>query len=350
MYFATIDCGTTNSRVYILNDHAEVIHKGLKQVGVKDTAVNGSNTLLKEGLKELFENTVREAGLDLKDIKFAITSGMITSEIGLMEIPHLVAPAGIDELAASITPVQDLAIFPVAVPLLFIRGIKNNYPPNATYRQIRMVDFMRGEETQMMGLLALYPEVALPLTAVTFSSHTKYFSINADRKIAGSLTTISGQIFEAIKERTFVGKSIASPSGDEAANEDFFEPAVVEAAYDSVLNAGFLRTLMMPRFMEVLLKEPWYIRRQFIDAAIVAEDLRALNDFDLLGFPSKTSFVLIGYKRRCRIFKYLLQKFYGIKQVQEIIEKDQVDLLSIRGAIAIAEKAGYLENYGHSRQ
>jgi 2-dehydro-3-deoxygalactonokinase len=342
MYFATIDCGTTNSRVYILNDAANVIYKGTKQVGVKDTAVNGSNHILKAGLKELFEDTVREAGLDLKDIKFAVSSGMITSELGLMEIPHLGAPAGIAELASGITPVHDRTIFPVDVPLLFIRGIKNSYPANATYREIRMVDFMRGEETQLMGLLSLYPESPLPLTVVTFSSHTKYFSINANRKIAGSLTTISGQLFEAIKERTFVGKSIVGPDGDDDVYEDFFEPPVIEAAYDAVLHAGFLRTLMMPRFMEVLLNEPWYIRRLFIDATIVAEDLRAFNDFSLLGFPPDAGFVLIGYKRRCRIFKYLLQKFYGIKEVQEIVAEDQIDLLSIRGAVAIAAKAEYL--------
>jgi len=319
----------------------EVVHKGLKQVGVKDTAVNGSNSVLKEGLKEVFEKTVSEAGLKVKDIKFAVTSGMITSEIGLKEIPHLWAPVGIDELAEGITPVRDDAVFPVDVPLLFIRGIKNKYPSNATYRDIRMVDFMRGEETQMAGLLTLYPKLPLPITAVVLSSHTKYISINNEKKITGSCTTISGQTFEAIKERTFIGKSIASPDGKE--DEDFFEPAVIDAAYDSTLNAGFLRTLMMPRFLEVLLKEPWYIRRQFIDATIVAEDLRALNDFDLLGLSKKATFVLIGYKRRCKIFKYLLQKYFGITEVKEIFEKDEVDMLSIRGAVTIAEKAGYLK-------
>jgi 2-dehydro-3-deoxygalactonokinase len=116
----------------------------------------------------------------------------------------------------------------------------------------------------------------------------------------------------------------------------------VEAAYDAVLHAGFLRALMMPRFMEVLLNDPWYIRRLFIDATIIAEDLRVLNDFNLLGFPEDINFVLVGYKQRCRIFKYLLQKYYGIKVVQEIVAKDQVDLLNIRGAVAIAAKAGYL--------
>lgn len=155
MYFAIIDCGTTNSRVYILNGKFDVIYKGIKQIGVKDTAVTGSNRILKEGLKELLENTIFKAGMNLKDIEFAITSGMITSEIGLMEIPHLWAPAGIDELSKSITPIQNTELFPVDIPLIFIRGIKNQYPPNANYRDIRMVDFMRGEETQMAGLFSL---------------------------------------------------------------------------------------------------------------------------------------------------------------------------------------------------
>jgi 2-dehydro-3-deoxygalactonokinase len=204
-----------------------------------------------------------------------------------------------------------------------------------------MVDFMRGEETQMAGLMKLYPELPLPIIAVVLSSHTKYISINVEKKITGSCTTISGQIFDAIKDYTSVGKSIISPDGTE--DDDFFEPSVIEAAYDSTLHAGFLRTLMMPRFLEVLLKEPWHIRRQFIDATIVAEDLRAVNDFDLLNLPKKATFVLIGYKRRCKIFKYLLQKFYGITEVKEIFEKDEVDMLSIRGAVTIAEKAGYLK-------
>lgn len=90
----------------------------------------------------------------------------------------------------------------------------------------------------------------------------------------------------------FMGKSIASPDG--IVVDDFFEPSVSDVAYEAVLHAGFLRTLMMPRFMEVLLEEPWYIRRQFIDAAKV------------------------------------------------IFEKTEVDMLSIKGAVMIAKKAGYL--------
>jgi len=89
MHFAVIDCGTTNSRMYILNEQFKIISKGYKKIGVRDTAINGSNKILKIGLKELFESTLNSAGLKISEVKFAITFGMITSEIGLIEIPHL---------------------------------------------------------------------------------------------------------------------------------------------------------------------------------------------------------------------------------------------------------------------
>jgi len=338
--FATIDCGTTNSRVYVLDERLRVAAKGAKKVGVRDTAITGSRRALREGLKELFEETVREAGLRVQDLACAVTSGMITSEIGLLEIPHLWAPAGIDDLAAHVTPVRDPEVFPVDVELVFIRGLKNAYPADASYRAIRRIDFMRGEETQIMGLLALPGTPAPPLTAVVLSSHTKYIAVTADRKIAGSLTTLSGQVFEAIRHGTSIGKSIEAPE----AEPDNLDTEVMDTAYDAVAHAGFLRTLIMPRFMEVLLGVPAPARRLFLDAAIAAEDLRVLRDFPLLGFSSDTPFVLVGHATRCRIFRYLLTRYVGLtRDISEVSEAEEVDRLSILGAAAIARRAGYLE-------
>ena len=65
MNLATIDCGTTNSRVYIVNEGAEILGKAAKKVGVRDTAIHGSNEVLKEGLKEIFYQSLENAKLQL---------------------------------------------------------------------------------------------------------------------------------------------------------------------------------------------------------------------------------------------------------------------------------------------
>ncbi len=333
MYFATIDCGTTNSRVYVLNEDLEVVNRGEKKVGVKDTAINGSNQVLKNGLKDVFIKTVTEAGLNTEEIKFVITSGMITSEIGLIEIPHLWAPAGLKELAENIKVVNDKEVFPVDVPMIFIRGIKNFFPEKTTYRDIRKIDFMRGEETQAVGLLTLYPDLELPINLVVLSSHTKYIHINAGQKVCGSLTTMSGQVYEAVRKETFVGKSIQGDN--DGSEDDYFNEEIIETAYDSVMNSGFIRTLLMPRFMEVLLKTTWYERKLFVEAAIIAEDLRALNEYDNLQFSRDCGFILVGHEIRCRVMAYLLEKYLNVSNIKMVYNKVEIDRLSIEGAIAI---------------
>jgi 2-dehydro-3-deoxygalactonokinase len=346
MYFATIDCGTTNSRVYVLDEHLRVVAKGSKKVGVRDTAITGSKQVLQQGLTEVFERTVRDAGLRIRDLACAVTSGMITSEIGLREIPHLWAPAGVEELAAHVEPVRDPAVFPPDVEVVFIRGIKNPYPPEATYRDIRRIDFMRGEETQVIGLLTLPIAPPPPLTAVVLSSHTKYIPIRADGRIAGSITTLSGQLFEAIRQGTSIGKSVEAP---ELQDGDDLELGVVDTAYDAVTEAGFLRTLLMPRFLEVLLHVPGPARRLFLEAAIAAEDLRALRDLSLIDGPTDTPFVLVGHASRCRIFRHLLMRHCGAaREIRTITDPEDIDRLSIAGAVTIARRAGYLRGVNNA--
>ena len=345
MHFATIDCGTTNSRVYVLDDGMRIVHKGTRKVGVRDPAITGSKQALRDGLAALFATVVAEAGLRVEDVRFAITSGMITSEIGLQEIPHLWAPAGLSELAESLTVTEDRSVFPLDLPLVFIRGIKNPYPPETTYEDIRRIDFMRGEETQVVGLLTRPDMPRPPLTAIVLSSHTKYIHVRDDRRIAGSLTTLSGQVFEAILQATSIGKSITAEGEPDA--KDL--PLAVKTAYEAVHHAGFLRALLMPRFMEVLLKVPAEIRRTFVEAAIVAEDLRALQDFPLLGFPRGCPMVLIGSPSRCRVFREVLALAAAAGPVVvEISAEDAVDRLSIEGAVAIARRAGWLTGGTHA--
>ena len=117
MYIASIDCGTTNTRVYILEQQGQIISKGYKQVGVRDTSITGSSEVLKQGIQEALLQALEAAALTPGDITFAITAGMITSEIGLLEVPHLWAPAGSGALAAGLVKVEPSRILPFPFPI-----------------------------------------------------------------------------------------------------------------------------------------------------------------------------------------------------------------------------------------
>ena len=87
MYIATLDCGTTNTRLYIVDENANVLTRTSQKVGVRDTAISGSNQVLKDGIRDVFQRAVAEAGISPSDIRCILSSGMITSELGLVEIP-----------------------------------------------------------------------------------------------------------------------------------------------------------------------------------------------------------------------------------------------------------------------
>jgi 2-dehydro-3-deoxygalactonokinase len=317
------------------------VAKASRKLGIRDAVIIGSNEILKNWLKEIFYQALNQTDLELKDIAFGISSGMITSEIGLMEIPHLWAPVHTDDLAKNIERVHDLSVFPVDIDLYFIRGIKNRYDPQtAGIGAVGDLDFMRGEETQIAGLLSSY-DVELPVTVVILSSHTKFVSIDKGGSILGSLTTLSGQLYEAIIRETSIGKSLMRD--DDSGDEHYFDREVVQVAYEWVKRSGFTRAMLMPRFLDVLLKTKWYERMLFVGAAIASEDLGVLDGFSALEFPLDTNFILCGSERRCAIYDYLLREKVKInRNILAITSTEDIDMLSVQGAIYIARTAGLL--------
>lgn len=333
--FAVIDCGTTMSRIYIVNEQGQIIASGRKKVGVRDTSITGSREKLRNGVSDLFFEILKENSIPNEKVAFAIASGMITSEIGLIDIPHLVAPVGLQQLANGIEKVEDDAVLPIGRPVYFVRGIRNHYPDHVRASDLRQVDFMRGEEVQCIGVMNSR-SIVLPGNIVALSSHTKIMYINERGQIEASNTTISGQLYEALKNSTNIGKSIILREGDEPGGYSFEE--LVEIATNCVRHAGLARTMLMPRFLEVLMKTSGEERMLFIDAAIAADDLNAFREMREQGYISNY-YLLYGHEHRCKLYSYMLRQEFGDQLVIESIsETEQLDQLTVSGSIAVALK------------
>lgn len=331
---AIIDCGTTNTRMFILDGNGKIVAEKTKKIGVRDTSMTGSRDALKNGVEELYRTTIRENNIDSSEVEFAIASGMITSEIGLIEIPHLVAPVGLQGLAGHIEKVFDKNVIDLGIPVYFIRGVRNNYPADAGIQELRQVDFMRGEEVQCMGILSeLKPH--LPVNVVVFSSHTKIIHIDEQGRISHCISTISGQQYEALKAATNVGKSIESRENEPKGQYTFEE--IVSTAQDCVNKAGIVRTMLMPRFMEVLLKTTSAERRLFVDAAIAEDDMRAFEEFNAQGCAA-SEYILFGHKQRCELYTYLIHQRFGQDvKIRSIDDYDKIFDLTIKGVLAVAQ-------------
>jgi 2-dehydro-3-deoxygalactonokinase len=179
---------------------------------------------------------------------------------------------------------------------------------------------------------------------VVLSSHTKFIPIDSQKNILGSITTVSGQVYEAIIKETFVGKSVRKECDVDIKvdDENYFNEEIIDSAYSWVRKSGFLRSLLLPRFMDVLLKTKWYERKLFVEAIIASEDIEAMAQLEKYKLALDGTFILIGPVQRTLVYQYLLNKKKSIKKIIKITNKQDVDKLSINGSLFLAKLAGLI--------
>ena len=86
-FFAILDMGTTNTRLTVTDSSCKVHYSVKREFGVKDRAATGSREILIKKLKQLTGEITQNTGISINQIEYMLCSGMITSEIGLIEIP-----------------------------------------------------------------------------------------------------------------------------------------------------------------------------------------------------------------------------------------------------------------------
>lgn len=333
--FIIIDSGSTQSRLYLLRDK-QVIAEQIIACGVNSGATANNNAAFKQAIAQGIVDLLADNRLTVGDIRFAIASGMITSNLGLLEVPHITAPVSIEQLAAQVVKVRDHNILPLDLEIRFIPGVKNPVAGGG-WQHLRDVDLMRGEETQAVGMI-VSSEATLPLTMIELGSTTKLIHIDASGRIAGSITSLSGQVYGAVKKETFIGASMRDDSDEEG---EFFSAEILQQACESVEHAGLLRSLLFTRFIQFSLPTTAAERAFFCQAALAADDIKLFREAQRMGFSLEGDIVLIGKRHRCEIYRALLASQLGItRSLRFISEKSDIDDLAIKGASYIANQQG----------
>ena len=192
-----LDWGTTSCRAYLIGADGAVLERVTDGAGILKV-----------------ENGAFGAALDATTAGWSATlpvilSGMIGSRQGWREAPYAQCPAGADDIVRALARF-DYAGRPVALV------------PGLAVENDAMPDVMRGEETQILGALALAARDAglflLPGT------HSKWAEV-AGGRIVSFRTFMTGEVFGALKDHTILGRLMRA--GDDA---DGFARGVREGA------------------------------------------------------------------------------------------------------------------------
>ncbi|CAM3576381.1 2-dehydro-3-deoxygalactonokinase [Rahnella bruchi] len=253
-----IDWGTSNFRAFLMNENlcTDSISApcGLMQVRDRQFAA---------ALQPLIQ-----PWLDRCTSLPVLMAGMVGSQQGWREVPYVTLPVGYQQLAQHVVAVPT----PWGSPCQIVPGAIGN---NAS----GLPDVMRGEEVQLVGLAALYPQrehhVILPGT------HSKHAVLHHG-KIRCFSTFMTGEIYAVMLSHSLLGRDLPQATEENTA----FALGVKNAQHAPCLsNALFsARTL---RLNDTLAPDQI---ASYLSGLLIGAELRELpqNEAWIVGSPELT--------------------------------------------------------------
>ena len=194
IFYITVDGGTTNTRINLVKDR-QIIDNVKLNIGARATIDNPD--LLKKELKVAIYELLQRNCLTEKDIIRVLASGMITSEFGLCNLPHIETPAGVYELH---NHVHETIISEITnIPFVFISGVKT------CSQDFENTDIMRGEETELMGICEACYGTAM---YVLPGSHSKIIRIDTHGRICDFSTMLTGEMIASLSQSTILKDAV----------------------------------------------------------------------------------------------------------------------------------------------
>ena len=263
-----VDMGTTNTRVWLVTAD-EVQARAQAQVGVGDAARDGSTARLRGTLK----NLIVEVCWGAPTPSYVAAAGMITSSLGLVEVPHVEGPAGLRDLARSLRchSFPDVA----DLPFFLVPGVRIG-PSHPLPEAIGETDIMRGEETLCVGLIEL-GLLKAPAALLTLGSHWKAIRIDEMDRIASSITSMSGELIHTAQTKTILASAVPQD------RPTSIDKRWLDAGMREQRRSGLPRALFCVRLLEQKCDGSPEQRLSFLAGVFIAADLDAFMSRGTLG-------------------------------------------------------------------
>lgn len=330
MFRITIDTGTTNTRVVLWKLY-DVIDSLTAEVGVRTTVINGHNEELKSTISELIKRLLQTNRLDLSSIDLIAASGMITSNVGLVEVPHISSPAGMDLLSNSMVCKR----FPEIVDqdIWFVPGVKSISPSSASAKN-EVMDIMRGEEVETFALVGKL-NVMGPALFVLPGSHTKFVFLDSEGRITESLTTLTGELLSAVSNHTIIANAV-----DKSYAATLLPDRVIQG-YQHAKQAGLSRAAFSIRVLDQFSELSVNEKANMLMGVIFAEDIRAILHHSVIAASQQVPVYIAG-KEIVRDTLALLFEFEKYEGDIIPVDMQTMNHLAGYGVLRIAEYRGLI--------
>lgn len=236
--FVGIDWGTSNRRAYVLNGQGELVRQHEDEAGILHVAGDFEGSL---------KNLLRILDIGGADV---VMSGMIGSRNGWRQVPYLPVEQPLANLSQALTEIDS------AIPDVRCRIVPG-------YRFIDthgLPDVMRGEETQVLGVLELCAADGWFLLPGT---HSKWVCVENGR-IIKLMTFMTGELFSLMSQHGTLAKAMA---GQQSIPEAF------AAGLKAARYGGFTHTAFCCRALVVTDMMPAEHAASYLSGLLIGTEL-----------------------------------------------------------------------------
>jgi 2-dehydro-3-deoxygalactonokinase len=268
-----VDWGTSRLRAWLVDDGGKAIAEADSDQGIG--ALSGGHEAEFESLVASWPRVP------------AIMAGMVGSRQGWREAAYVPCPATPAALAASFLRFSTGGARPIAI-----------VPGLVFHAAWRDGDVIRGEETQMIGMIDREP--AFAGTVIMPGTHSKWARIDRGT-IVDFQTFITGELFALLSEKSFLRHSVAGGDSDLAASPDF--ALAIERTTGEAL--PFVASLFSVRTRQLLGSVSREHNLAYLSGLAIGGEIAAAHELGALG-PG-TAIRIIGSRSLARAYGRALE-------------------------------------------
>jgi 2-dehydro-3-deoxygalactonokinase len=308
-----LDWGTSSLRAYLLGADGTLLDRRVTGHGIQHLPAGGYAAAFRGVAEEWLE---RFPSLPI------VAAGMVGSRNGWHEVPYVTCPADPRSIAKGL-----LAFDSGCGMVHLVPGLSQAGP---------LPDVMRGEEMQIIGAVALEPDLAAASLFVLPGTHCKWATI-AEGRVTRFTTYLTGELFAMLREHSIIGRP-AKEAGVVAQPGMYDREAFakgVRAARESGA-VGVAPRLFSTRslFLAGDLTIPQTL--DYLSGLLIGEEIRSvLAELGVAGCPP---LVLLGDPALCDRYRLALVTF-GINHVRALNETGPLGLWRIAVAAGLVARA-----------
>lgn len=324
-YLLGCDWGTSSFRLRLINStDIQLIGEITSQEGVANTftawKANGETRGISRAqffrvqLQRQINLLAKKLAINLDDIPVVI-SGMASSSIGMDEVPYATLPFPIDGSLASIKRLDTQADF--AHDIILISGVRTEH------------DVMRGEETQLIGLLALLDTLHYSIgeSILIFpGTHSKHIYIQ-NQQVVDFQTFMTGEVFNLMSHYSILKDSVESTGliGFDESELDAFKSGINQSHHSSILNSLFrVRTNQL--FNQLTKRQ----NALYLSGLLIGNELKSLVN------QPTWQLILCSGNNLYELYKLAMEELY-LSDRTITISADLIDKATIAGQVKIAQ-------------